>query len=216
MGTRTADDDGNVIRRTSGSAERLHLAHEERHECSGVENGLRLLIEVGFVGRTAAFGHAEEAVFVAVGGFDVDLSGQVAARVHLVIHVERGILRVAEVFLGVGFVNTEGNGLFVFKARPHLLSLFAVDDGRAGVLADGELTFGRHLRVAQEGERHILVVVGGFGIGENFGHLLVVLAAEEEGYIAEGLIDHSGDAFALHLEDGLAFKLAHADVVFGE
>ena len=105
LGAGAADDDGDVVGRTSGGAEGSHLADEVGHEGVGVENGLGFLIEIALVGRSAAFGDAEEVVFVALGGFDVDLCGEVATGVDLIVHVEGGVLRIAEVFLGVGVVD---------------------------------------------------------------------------------------------------------------
>ena len=93
LGRSTADDEGDVIGRTGGGAEGLHLRHEEGNERSGILDAcLGLLIEVGLVGRTATFHHAEETVFVALGGLEVNLGGQVAAGVHLVVHVEGSVL----------------------------------------------------------------------------------------------------------------------------
>ena len=89
---RSTDDDSNVIRRTSCSAERLHLTHEERHEGVGIEDSLGFLIEITLVGRTTTFGDAKEVIFVAVSGFDVDLRREVATCVHLIVHSEGRIL----------------------------------------------------------------------------------------------------------------------------
>ena len=105
LGAGAADNDGDMVGRTSGGAEGFHLADEVGHEGVGVEDGLGFLIEVALVGRSAALGDAEEVVFVALGGFDVDLCGEVATGVDLIVHVEGGVLRVAEVFLGVGVVD---------------------------------------------------------------------------------------------------------------
>ena len=89
---RTADDDGDVIRRTSRSAKSLHLTDEERHEGVGVEDCLGFLIEITLVGRTTTFGDAKEMIFVAVSSFDVDLRRKVATCVHLIVHSEGRIL----------------------------------------------------------------------------------------------------------------------------
>ena len=92
LGGGSAYHEGNVVGRAGRRAESLHLGHEEGHEGAGIEYGLGLLVEVGLVGGAAALGHAEEAVFVALAGFDVDLGGQVALGVDLVVHVQRGVL----------------------------------------------------------------------------------------------------------------------------
>ena len=66
-----------------------------------------------------------------------------------------------------------------------------MDDGRTRVLTQGELALGRHLGIAQEGERYILVVVAGLGVAQDLRHLLVVGTAEEERHVAEGGVGHS-------------------------
>ena len=90
--TRTTDGDTDMVRRAGSRTEALHLFNEERNERRLVENGFRFLEEVGFIGRTATLHHAEEFILVAFLSFDVDLCGQVAARVHLLKHRERRIL----------------------------------------------------------------------------------------------------------------------------
>ena len=62
----------------------------------------------------------------------------------------------------------------------------------------------------------VAFVVGGFGIGEDGGYLLVVGAAQQEGDVAKGLGDHAGDAFGFDFEDGVTFEFAHTDVVARE
>ena len=91
-----------------------------------------------------------------------------------------------------------------------------MDDGGAGVLAEGQAAFGGDFGVAQEGEGNVAVVVGGFGVGEDGGYLLVVGAAQQEGDVAKGLGDHAGDAFGFDFEDGVTFEFAHTDVVARE
>ncbi len=174
FGTGTSDDEADVVRRAGCRAEGFHLGHEEGHERGGVEDGFGFLVEVRLVGRASAFGDAEEFVLHSLGGFEVNLCRQVAAGVHLVVHVERSVLRVAQVLLGIGLVNAFGDGLFVAESRPYLLSFFTVYDGGACVLADGQLSFGCHFGVAQEGKGHVFVVVGCFRIAEDLGHLEVV------------------------------------------
>ena len=206
---RSADDDGNVIRRASRGAEGLHLSHEERHEGVGVEDSLGFLIEITLVGRTTTFGDAEEVIFVAVSGFDVDLRREVATCVHLVVHVERCVLRIAQVFLSVSFVDTFGNRFFVAETSPHLLTLLSVNDGSTGVLADGKLAAHSYFCIAEESESHIAVVVGSLRVAKDFCHLLIVRATEEERDIAEGLVYHLGEAFSFNFENGVSLKFTH-------
>ena len=99
----TADDEADVVRRTGCRSEALHLLYEERNECALVlDGGLGHGVEVGLVGGTAALGNHHEAVLRTLDGLDVDLCREVALGVHLVVHIERSILRVAEVLLGEG------------------------------------------------------------------------------------------------------------------
>ena len=88
-----------------------------------------------------------------------------------------------------------------------------MDDSGAGVLAQGELTLGGHLGIAQEGQCHVLVVVAGLGVAQNLGDLLIVGAAQQKVHIAEGLLGQHRQGFGLDLEDGFAFKLAHRYIV---
>ena len=191
LGRCATDDEGDMVGRTSGGAECLHLLHHEGHQRVGVEQRLGLLVEVGLVGRAATLGHAEEVILHALGSLDVDLCGEVATGVHLVVHVERSVLRVAQVLLGIGLVNAQRESLLIAEASPYLLALLTMDDGRTRVLAQGELALGRHFGIAQEGERYILVVVAGLGVAENLRHLLVVGTAEEERHVAESGVGHS-------------------------
>ena len=206
---RSADDDSNVIRRTSCRAERLHLTHEEGHEGVGIEDSLGFLIEITLIGRTTTFGDTKEVIFVAVSSFDVDLRRKVATCVHLIVHSEGRILRIAQVFLSVSFVDTFGNRFFVAETSPDLLSFFGVNDGCARVLADGELSAHCDLSIAEESESHIAVVVGSLRVAKNFCHLLIVRATEEERDIAEGLVHHLGDAFGFYFENGVSLKFTH-------
>ena len=217
LGTRSADDEGDVVGRAGSRAEALHLLDQEGHQCAGVlDAGLCFLIEVGLVGRAAAFGDHEEAVLHAFGGFDVDLGRQVALGVHLVIHVERRILGIAQVVLGVGVIDAAREVFLVAESGPHLLSFFAVDDGCAGVLAEGQLAFGRNFGVAQEGEGDILVVGRGFGVAQNLGYLQVVRAAQEETDVVEGCLRDEPQGLWFYFQNGFSLEIAHADILVGQ
>ncbi len=129
-----------MVGRTCCRSERLHLLHEEGNESLGIEQGLGFLIEIGLVGRAAAFCHEEEFVFVAVHCIEVDLCRKVAAGVHLVIHVQGSILRVAQVAAGIGVIYTVRELLFVVAASVNVLAFLADYDCRTGVLAEGKLS----------------------------------------------------------------------------
>ncbi len=93
LSARAANHKGDMVGWASRSTEALHLLHKERNEGAGVlYAGLGLLVEIGLVGRAAAFGHAQETVLHAFGGLNVYLCGQVALGVHLLVHRERRVL----------------------------------------------------------------------------------------------------------------------------
>ena len=89
-----------VVRRAGRGAERAQLLVEEAQQARRVEQRLRLLEQEALVGRAAALGHEQELVRVAVDRVDLDLGRQVGAGVHLLAHVERRHLRVAQVVVG--------------------------------------------------------------------------------------------------------------------
>ncbi len=74
LGTGATYHKGDVIRRARCGAQRLHLLHQEGHQRGGIKHGLGHLVQIGLVGRAAALGHAQEAIFHAFGCLDVDLS----------------------------------------------------------------------------------------------------------------------------------------------
>ena len=144
----------------------LHLLDEEGQQRAFVLNGsLCHGVEVGLVSRTATLCHHDEAVFSAFGGFDINLRGQVTLCVYLVIHVERGVLRVAEIVAGVRIVHATAKCFLVVKVGPHALSFLTVDDCSACILAEREHTLDRNFRIAQELQGYVFVVFGGFGVG---------------------------------------------------
>ena len=118
-------------------------------------------------------------VFIAFAGVDVDLGRDVAAGVHLVVHVQC-VLRIAQIALGVGVVNAFRDFLGVVAAGVDQLAFFAVAYGCAGVLTERQLAFGGDLSITQHCQSHKFVVVGGFGIMKNLSYHLVMLAAEHE------------------------------------
>ena len=189
-----------MVGRAGGGAERLHLLHQELLQGARIQEGLGLLVEVGLVGRAAALGQEEELVLVARGGVDVDLRRQVGLGVDLVVHVQRRVLGIAQVLLGVGGVDAGREHLGVVTAGPHVLSLLGDHAGGAGVLADRQHVVGGHLGVAQHGIGHFLVVARGFGVGKNLGDLLVVGRTQAEGDLAHGLVGQHLQPFRIDLE----------------
>ena len=163
---RAADDKADVIGWAGSGSKALHLLDEEGKQRAFVLNGsLCHGVEIGLVGRTATLCHHDEAVFSAFGSLDVDLRGQVAFCVYLVIHVERGVLRVAEIVAGVRIVHAAAKCFLVVKVGPDALSFLSVDDCSACILAEWEHTLNRNFRIAQELQGYVFIVFGGFGVG---------------------------------------------------
>mmetsp|Transcript_61357 Transcript_61357/g.171322 ORF Transcript_61357/g.171322 Transcript_61357/m.171322 type:complete len:421 (-) Transcript_61357:724-1986(-) len=86
LGRQAAYDDGEMVRRASGGAKGHDLLRYEFLQLLRVQQRLRLLIEVGLVGRAATLRHEHELVLVALHGIQVELGGQVALRVLLCEH----------------------------------------------------------------------------------------------------------------------------------
>ena len=187
----------------------LHLLHEEWEQGALVLDG-RLChgVEVGLVGRAATLRHHHEAVFSTFRRLDVNLCGEVALRVHLVVHVQRSVLGVAEIILREGVEHALRQRLLVLEASPDLLTLLTVDDGRTGVLTEREDTLASHLGIAQELERHIFVVLARLWVAENLSHLQVMFAAQHELHVVECLLSQQRERLGRDLHDFLAFKLA--------
>ncbi len=177
LSRRAADNESNMIRRTSGSTQRLHLLNEERQQSALVlDSSLCHRIEVSLVCRTSTLGNTNKAILVALGSLDVNLSRQVATCVHLVVHIQRSILRVAQIVLSVSIVNTERESFLVLEISPDALSLLSVDNSGTGVLTERQDTFCSSLGIAQELQSYILVVLRSLRVRENLSHLQVVLA----------------------------------------
>ena len=163
--TRTANHNRDMIRRTSRRTQTLHLLHKERNQRAGVlDTRFGLLVEIGLVGTAATFRYAQETVFHTLRSLDVYLRRQIAFRVHFFVHRQRSVLRIAQVVLCIGVIDTVAQGFLVAETGPHVLTFLAVDNCRTCILAQGQLTLARHLRIAQESECHIFVVGTGFRV----------------------------------------------------
>jgi hypothetical protein len=54
------------------------------------------------------------------------LRGQVSAGINLFIHIQRGVLRIAQVILGIGVIDAAGEGRFIAAAGPHALAFLPI------------------------------------------------------------------------------------------
>ena len=206
-----------MVRRTSRCAEALHLLNEERQQCALVlDSSLGHRIEICLVGRATALSHHYKTILVALYSLDVNLCREVAACVHLVVHVERSVLRVAQVVLCESVVNTARESLFVLEVSPYALSLLAVDDGSTGVLAERQDTLAGCLGVAKELQSNVLVVLRSLRVRQNLSNLQVVFAAQHEFYVVESLLCEQCQSLLRNFQDCLAFKLTGAHAFLAE
>ena len=187
LGRRPADDDGEVVRRAGGGAERLHLLEQPRQQRLLVEQRLGLLEQVRLVGAAAALGDEQELVGVAVDGADLDLRRQVGAGVALLVHRQRGHLAVAQVRREVRLLHAGGDRRLVAAAGHHELALLRLDDRRAGVLAHRQHAAGGDDGVLQQVEGDEAVVVGRLRVVEDAAQLLEVAGAQEVGDVVHRL-----------------------------
>src|SRR5574344_491279 len=85
----TADDEGDMIRRTGCSTQALHLLYEERQQGTFIlDSGLGHRIEVSLVGGTSTLSYHHEAILSSLCGLDIYLGRKVATGIHLIIHIE--------------------------------------------------------------------------------------------------------------------------------
>ena len=209
----SANDESDVIGRAGRRAQSTHLFHQELFQRGRVEQGLRFLVKVSFVGGAAALGDEQEGVFHALHRFQVNLGGKVGAGVFLRVHIQRHRLGIAQVVLGIGVVNAVGKLFAVVTAGPYLLALFAYDGGGSCVLAEGQDAGGRHFRVAEHRQGHAFIIVAGFRIVQNGGHLLQVGGAQEKGHVMEGFRCQQAQSLRFHFQHGVSFKVAYAHIV---
>ena len=197
-----------MVWRTCSCTQTLHLLYEEWDECTLVLDGsLGHWVEVGLVGRATTLGYHHELILSTLGSLDINLSRQVATGVHLVVHVQRRVLRVAQVVLSEGVEHTQAQSLFILETSPDLLTLLTVDDSSTSVLTERQDALAGHLGIAQELQGYILIVLRGLRIGKDLSHLLIVLATQHKLHIVECLLGQKGQSLLRDLYDLLSFKL---------
>eukprot|EP00760_Papus_ankaliazontas_P032837 PhM_4_TR5984/c0_g1_i1/m.99475 len=208
-----ADDDGEVVRRARGGADRGELLLEELAEGLGVEQALRLLVQERLVGAAAALGDKHKVVLVALVGVDVNLGREVRAGVLLLVHCKRCHLTVPQVGLRVRAVDTVGEVLLVVGVSPNVLPLVPADDGRARVLATGQDATRRNVRVLEELKSDEAVVVGRLGVIEDLAQLREMTRAEEMGNVVEGLAGNETEGLGCDRQNILPFNGLDVNVV---
>ena len=216
FGRGAADDEGQMVRRARGGAERDHFVGQKLHDALRIEHGAGFLIQESLVRRAASFGDEEELIRVAIGGIQIELRGQVGAGVLFVEHVQRGVLRVAQVVLRVGEIDALRERGLVTAAGPDLLAFFAHDDGGAGVLAERQQARGGHVGILEHRERHHAVVFARFLVIEDGGDLLQVLRPQEEIDVMKRLVREQRERLGIDDEHLLIAEFFDANVILGQ
>ena len=178
LGRGAADDDGEVIGRARGGAEREHLLLEEGDHAVVGEDRRRRLEQERLVGGAAALGDEQELVGVFIlslaFGIDLDLRRHVRPGVLLLEHGDRRELRVAQIALEVGVARALGERRLVVAVGEDQPALLAHDDGGAGVLAHRQHAAGGDIGVLEKVVGDELVVVGRLRVVEDRAQLLQV------------------------------------------
>ena len=133
---------------------------------------------------------------------NVNLGREITLGVNLIVHIQGGVLAVAEILLGVSVVYAKAQGFFILEVRPHVLAFLSVDDGCAGVLAERKHALHGSLCVAEELQGHVFVVVRGLGVLQDCSHLLIVGAAKHELAVVERLLGYQRKGLRRYLQDG--------------
>jgi len=174
FGRSTADNESDMVRRASSSSQCFHLFNQERNQCTRIQNCLCFLIQICFVGRTTSFCYTKKFILHTFSSLNVNLCRKVTFCIYLIIHIQRCILRVTQIFFSICFVNTQRKSLFVRIPCPYLLSFFTVNNSSTGILAEWKYTFRCHFCITQESQCHVLVILAGFRIVQDFCYLFVV------------------------------------------
>ena len=211
-----ADDDGEVIGRAGGGAQRQDLLLQEGdHPVVGQHRG-GLLEQEGLVGGAAALGHEQEFVGVLALRIELDLGGQVVLGVLLLKHGEGRELRIAQVLFLIGVADAFRDGALVLPIGPDHAALLAHDDGGAGVLAHGQHPARRDIGVLEQVIGHETIIAGGLGIVEDLGELGQMARAQQMVDVDHGLLGQKADRLAADGEDFAPAEGLDAHALGGE
>ena len=215
LGRSTAHNNCQVVGRTSRSAQVFDVFGDEFGQVLLGQQGFGLLVEESFVGRATTFGDEQEFILVAFGGIEVDLSRQVGAAVFLVEHSEGNNLRITQVTLGVGLVNTARDALGIVHTGINILALLADTDCGTGILTGGEFALGSHALVYEHSIGNEFIVIGSLGVVEDIIEFLEMRAAQIERHIGIGLLREQFKTFGVDAENLAVAALLNSDIVFG-
>ena len=205
-----------MVRRAGRGTQSSHLLNQIIFQLRRGDQRFGFLIQISFIGGTAAFRHAQEFILVTINAVEVDLRGQVGAGVHLFIHIQRRILRVAQVVFNIGVIHALTQRRFVVAAGPHALAFLTHNDCRTGILTGGQHAFRRNLGVAQELQGNVLIVLAGFRVAQNSRNLLLVRGAQHKCRVVEGLLCQQGQRLWLDFQHFLTVELGNGNVLFGQ
>ena len=210
----TTDAECQVVGRTSRSTQILDVLLNELGQVLLGQQRLGLLIQEGLVSRATTLGDEQKLILVALSCIEVDLCGQVGAAILLVEHIEGNYLRVTEVALLVGLINTASNALSIVSARINVLALLTDTDCGTRILTSGQLTLGSYALVEQHRVSHELVVVGSFGIFENVSQLLQVRRTQIERNVVVSLFCQQLQALGINFQNTTTVALNNFHIVF--
>ena len=216
LGRGAADDDGEMVGRAGGGAERQHFLFQERQQPFARQDRRHRLEQERFVGRAAALGDEQKLVggvmLARALGVDFHLRRHVRARVLFLEHRNRRELRVAEIALEIGVAGALGERRLVAAVGPDQPALLAHDDRGAGVLAHRQDAAGGDVGVLQKVIGDEFVVIRRFGILDDRLEARQMRRAKEMIDVGEGgfrqrphrLARHHQHVFAEHALDAYA------------
>ena len=211
-----ADNEGDMVRRAGRGAQGPHLLNQIIFQLRRGDQRFGFLIQISFVGGTAAFRHAQEFILVTINAVEVDLRRQVGAGIHLFIHIQRRVLRVAQVVFNIGVIHALTQRRFVAAAGPDALAFLTHNDCRTGILTGGQDAFRRNFGVAQELQGNVLIVLAGFRIVKNGGNLLLMRRTQHKRGVVESLLRQQGQGLWLDFQHFLTVELGNGDMLFGQ
>ena len=141
---------------------------------------------------------------------------KIGAGVDLFIHIQRGVLRIAQVVFGIGVIDAAGEGRLIAAAGPYALAFLAHNNRRTGILAGGQHAFRRDFRIAQKLQRHVFIVVAGFRVEKDLRDLFLMIHPQHKCRIVEGLLRQQSEGLRIDFEDLLAFELGHGNVILAQ
>ena len=180
LGRSTAYNKSYMVRRTCRRAQSLHLLDQERHKSLLIKNSFGFLIKISLVRRTSTLGDKEEFILIALSGMNLYLGREITACIHLVIHIQRCVLRVTQVIFSICFVDTIRDLFLVVTAGPYLLTFISGAYGCTGILTERQYPFGCHLRIAKHGQSNVSVIFRRLRIVKDFRDHLIMLPAKHE------------------------------------